>query len=82
MRRSKRKNIRPLMIVKLPDGISEDSAREIDKHYNELSKGLLSGYDIIVQSGLEIKVYYPSKPISFYYQKLKTWLILKIVKKR
>lgn len=74
--------MRPLMIIKLPDDISEECAHDIDEHYNELSKGMLSEYDIIVHSGLDIKVYYPHKPITFYYQKLKLWLILKMVKKR
>jgi hypothetical protein len=74
--------MKPIIIIEYESyDYDPEKAKEIDDHMAKLSQSHLKDYDILVMWGGKAKVYYPCKPISFYYQKLKVWLFLKIWKK-
>jgi hypothetical protein len=76
--------MKPLLIFKFTsEEYDPEKAEKFDEYIQDIMKdGNLTDYEIIVLWGGDAKVYYPFNFITFYYQKLKTWLILKIRKNK
>ena len=72
--------MKPLIIFEVPYCEPEEAKRFDDHIAKETQKnGTLEGYDAIVVYGdIRARVYYPCKPITFYFHKLRIWLLRKI----
>lgn len=77
--------MKPLIIFQFDQFQDFETIKEFEKVIQEEIKngGSLEGYNCIVFQGtVKISVHYPNKPIRYYYNKLKAWVILKIWKRK
>lgn len=76
--------MKPLLIFKFTaEEYDPDKEKIFNDYLRDLVKdGNLTEYEILVLWGGDVKVYYPFNFITFYYQKIKAWLILRTWKKR
>lgn len=77
--------MKPLIIVQFDVYAELDNVHKFEDfiHKEVQPGGILDGYDVIVFQGeAKFSVYYPSKPLSYYFNKLKAWLFLKIWKRK
>lgn len=71
--------MKPLLIFKFDD-YDPDKAKQFDEYIRKTD--MFKKYDVIILWGGDCKVYYPFNFISWTYNKLKAWVILKIWKKK
>lgn len=78
--------MKPLIIISIDGWVDRDRVEEVEGWIRkEVNKdGVLEQYEVLVLHGDGIKanVYYPAKPISYYFNKLKAWVFLKIWKRK
>lgn len=77
--------MKPLIIVQFDPDVDFDNVKKFDEFLRKeiQQDGILNGYDAIVFQGTgKISVHYPFRPISYYFNKLKAWVFLKIWKRK
>lgn len=77
--------MKPLIIVQFDPYVDIKNVEQFEKVLNEQVQigGALEGYNaIVVQGDAKFSVHYPCKPISYYFNKIKAWVFLKIVKRK
>lgn len=74
--------MKPLLIIEIPAETPRDNYNDLNDMFAELQNKSLKDYTIIVLHGAKGKAYYPCNFITYLFQKIKTWLILKTAKKR
>lgn len=71
--------MKPLLLIKIEDNLERQQHAEIAKGFEHLA----NDYDIIVYDRLDIRVYYFwINPITYLFNKLKVWLILRTQKNK
>lgn len=77
--------MKPLIIVQFETDVDRENVKMFDEFLRKEinTGGVLEGYDAIVfQGDAKFSVHYPCKPISYYFNKIKAWVFLKIVKRK
>lgn len=77
--------MKPIIIVQFDPDVDFDNVKKFDELMRKeiQQDGMLNGYDVIVFQGTgKISVHYPFRPISYYLNKLKAWVFLKIWKRK
>lgn len=77
--------MKPLIIFEFDTLVERENIQKFEEALRHECKegGSLDGYNcIVLQGDMKVSVHYPHKPISYYFNKLKAWLILKIWKRK
>lgn len=73
--------MKPLLIIELPYDASMEALEQMNEFAANAQKNGLEDYTILVIQGAKATPYYPCNFITYIFQKIKAWLILRTVKK-
>jgi hypothetical protein len=77
--------MKPLIIIQFDTEVERNNVQMFEDYIEKITKpgGVMEEYKFLVIHGdLKITVHYPHKPISYYFNKIKAWVFLKIWKKK